>query len=109
MTLLDAMTLAEYAQKLQASIYAQIQSVGLTGVKTCWSGENVFEIEYDGLVLRFRCFGGDDRHCCIVDMIQSGRRPETMQLRNRKNDSIKNPKFVNALGAVFTIAELTGG
>lgn len=103
------MTLAEFTRNLQASIYVQMQSVGLTEITTHWTeDENVFEIEYDGLVLRFRCFSGDDRYCCLVDMMQSERRPETLQLRTLKNDSIENPKFVNALGAVFTIAELTG-
>jgi hypothetical protein len=103
------MTPADFARKLQASIYVQMKQAKVDGIVTHWTEhENVFSISVaNGKVLKIRCYLGDDKLCALVDVEYTSGRMATWQLyHRRKRDTTVNPEVTDALGIRLKFSDL---
>jgi hypothetical protein len=103
------MTPADFARKLQASIYVQMKQAKVDGIVTHWTEhENVFSMSVaNGKVLKIRCYQGDDKLCALVDVEYTSGRMATWQLyHRRKRDTTVNPEVTDALGIRLKFSDL---
>lgn len=103
------MTPAEFARRLQASVYVQMQQAKVADITTHWTEhENVFSMSVaNGKVLKIRCYLGDDKLCALVDVEYTSGRMATWQLyHGRKRDPLVNPEVTDALGLRLKFSDL---